>query len=404
MGRDDLYITVPSLFRCPISLDLMKSPVSLCTGVTYDRTSIQRWLDDGNNTCPATMQVLKTKDLVPNRNLQRLIQIWSHSVARRQLDAESCPNLVAVRSKNQVKLLVKHLDNNNCISSLTKILHFARESAENREFLARIDGFPNKVFDFMTNAESGIKVVEQAVKLLDLMLSEIPDKTPLLETNSLSTILLVLQRGNSDSQTQAVRLLESVAVDGESKHKIAQKEGLIPELVKSLRKEKRPGLIEASLSCLIAITLPKRIKNKLIQHRTIPELKNLLSQPNTTISITEKSLKLLEALSTCKEGRVEIWHDSVLLQRVVDKVLKVSSHATEHAVAILWSVCYLFRNGKGQEAVVGSNGMTKFLLLMQSNCSPAVRQMSADLLKIFRVNSKFCLSNYDTKTTHVMPF
>ncbi|GMJ07537.1 CYS, MET, PRO, and GLY protein 2 [Hibiscus trionum] len=291
MGRVDLYITVPSLFRCPISLDLMKSPVSLCTGVTYDRTSIQRWLDDGNNTCPATMQVLKTKELVPNRNLQRLIQIWFDSVARRQLDSESCPSSVAVRSQNQVKLLVKHLDNNNCISSLTKILHFARESAENREFVASIDGFPNKVFDFMTNAESGIKVVEQVIKLLDLMLSKISDKTPLLETNSLSTILLVLQRGNSYSQIQAVRLLESLAVDGESKLKIAQKEGSIPELVKSLRKEKNPRLIEASLSCLIAITTPKCIKNKIIQHRTIPELKNLLSQPNSTIEETKMACR-----------------------------------------------------------------------------------------------------------------
>lgn len=73
---------------------------------------------------------------------------------------------------------------------------------------------------------------------------------------------------------------------------------------------------------------------------------------------------------------------------------------------ILWSVCYLFRDGDAQDALVKSNGLTKILLLMQSNCSPVVRQMSGDLLKIFRVNSKFssCLSSYDTKTTHIMPF
>lgn len=57
VSEDQYNIAVPSFFRCPISLDLMKSPVSLCTGVTYDRSSIQRWLDGGNNTCPATMQV-----------------------------------------------------------------------------------------------------------------------------------------------------------------------------------------------------------------------------------------------------------------------------------------------------------------------------------------------------------
>ncbi|XVF14937.1 hypothetical protein REPUB_Repub09cG0104200 [Reevesia pubescens] len=398
MGRDDLYITVPSFFRCPISLDVMKSPVSLCTGVTYDRASIQRWLDSGNNTCPATMQVLQSKEFVPNRNLQRLIQIWSDSVARRQLDANS----VVVPSQDQVKVLVKQLDK-NCFSPLAKIVCFARESEENREFLVKIDGFLNAVFDFMKNAESDIKLIEQVIKILDLMLPKISDKKPLLESNCLSTILLVLQRGSSDSQIQSVRLLESMAVDGESKLKIAGNEGLLTELVKSLSKEKDPRLIEASLSCLIAITT-KRVKTKLIQSRTIPELKNLLSEPNTSVSIIEKSLKLLETLSSCKEGRVEIWHDSILLQAIVQKVLKVSSKATEHAVTILWSVCYLFRDEKAQEAVASSNGMTKFLLLMQSNCSPAVRQMSSDLLKLFRVNSKSCLSSYDTKTTHIMPF
>ncbi|KAK8607038.1 hypothetical protein V6N13_052789 [Hibiscus sabdariffa] len=381
----------------------MRSPVSLCTGVTYDRASIQRWLDSGNNTCPATMQVLQSKEFVPNRNLQRLIQIWSDSVARRQLEADPAANS-AVPSQDQINLLVKQLDNNNFLSSLTKIVCFARESEENREFLVRIDGFLNAVFDFMRNVESDVKLIEQVVEILNLMSSKILEKKPLLESSSLSTILLVIQRGSLDSQIQSIGLLRSIAVDGESKLKIAEEEGILQELVKSLSREKDPSLIEASLSCLIEITKPKRVKIKAIQSGTIPELKKHLSEPNTSVSIIEKSLKLLETLSSCREGRVEIWHDPILLQAIVQKLLKVSNKATEHAVTVLWCVCCLFRDEKAQEVVANSNGMTKFLLLMQSNCSAAVRKMSADLLKIFRVNSKSCLSSYDTKTTHIMPF
>ncbi|KAJ0976620.1 hypothetical protein J5N97_012094 [Dioscorea zingiberensis] len=79
MGRkmEGLEVKVPSYFRCPISLEVMRSPVSLCTGVTYDRTSIQRWLDSGNTTCPATMLPLPSTDLVPNLTLRRLISLWS---------------------------------------------------------------------------------------------------------------------------------------------------------------------------------------------------------------------------------------------------------------------------------------------------------------------------------------
>jgi hypothetical protein len=74
-----LEVQIPSYFRCPISLDVMRSPVSLCTGVTYDRASIQRWLDSGNTTCPATMLPLPSTDLVPNLTLRSLISLWAAS-------------------------------------------------------------------------------------------------------------------------------------------------------------------------------------------------------------------------------------------------------------------------------------------------------------------------------------
>lgn len=76
-----LEVKIPSFFRCPISLDVMRSPVSLCTGVTYDRASIQRWLDSGHTTCPATMLPLPSTDLVPNLTLRSLIAHWSASAA-----------------------------------------------------------------------------------------------------------------------------------------------------------------------------------------------------------------------------------------------------------------------------------------------------------------------------------
>ena len=34
----------PSVFICPISLDPMQDPVTLCTGQTYERSNILKWL------------------------------------------------------------------------------------------------------------------------------------------------------------------------------------------------------------------------------------------------------------------------------------------------------------------------------------------------------------------------
>ncbi|CAN1158387.1 U-box domain-containing protein 26 [Linum perenne] len=43
----DLTIQIPYHFRCPISLELMRDPVTVSTGQTYDRSSIESWIATG---------------------------------------------------------------------------------------------------------------------------------------------------------------------------------------------------------------------------------------------------------------------------------------------------------------------------------------------------------------------
>lgn len=72
-------IEVPTYFICPISLQIMKDPVTTITGITYDRHSIEQWLiTDRKNSCPVTQQPLpRDYDFItPNHTLRRLIQSW----------------------------------------------------------------------------------------------------------------------------------------------------------------------------------------------------------------------------------------------------------------------------------------------------------------------------------------
>lgn len=415
MVRDHhLYITVPSFFRCPISLDVMKSPVSLSTGVTYDRSSIQRWLDNGNNTCPATMQVLHTKDFVPNHTLQRLIQIWSESVRNRSGSVSSPPS--SLPSQEEARDLVNEIakKSTSCFGCLSKILLFAKEADENRKFLLKIDDFVPVLIDVLASVSTGcldVDIGEQVVKVLDLTVKDYELKERLMRLmldcttgDCLSSIVLVLQRGSLDSRIAAARVLESIAVDAESKLAVAGKDMVLPELFRLLSSDSDKSGIEAALSCLIAVSITKPIKLRIVRLGAVKQLGELLCDFNTHGSVIEKTLKLLQTVSSCTEGRLAMCGDPICIKSVVQKMLKVSNVTTEHAVTILWSLCYLFRDQKAQELVTECNGLTKILLLMQSNCSPAVRQMACDLLKIFRVNSKSCLSSYDTKTTHIMPF
>ncbi|KAJ4966408.1 hypothetical protein NE237_018257 [Protea cynaroides] len=407
--NDDLYITVPSFFKCPISLDVMKSPVSLSTGVTYDRSSIQQWLDSGNNTCPATMQPLPSKDFVPNHNLHRLIQIWSDSLS----PSSSPPS--SVFSRDQIRDLINtvHLKLDHGFDSLSKIIDFARESDDNRKFLVETDGIIPIIVGVLSNETEDTSIFEQAVRVLELILPDYGDKEQLMrlilkgDGDFLSSILLVLQKGSLDSRIASARLLNAIAVNPECKLIIAEKEGVLEELMRlviPVTDDSTAPAIDAGLSCLIAVSMPRRIRLQIVRFGAVQVLVKLLQRPDSGVSVIEKVLKLLEMVSTCTEGRTAICDDPICVTAIVHKMLKVSKEATEHAVMILWSVCHLFRDQNAQEAVTKSNGLTKILLLMQSNCSPAVRQMSGDLLKIFRVNSKSCLSCYDTKTTHIMPF
>uniref|UniRef100_A0A0E0CXS0 U-box domain-containing protein n=1 Tax=Oryza meridionalis TaxID=40149 RepID=A0A0E0CXS0_9ORYZ len=82
-------LAIPAHFRCPISLDLMRDPVTAPTGITYDREGIEAWLDTGRAVCPVTHAPLRHEDLVPNHAIRRVIQDWC--VANRSRGVERIP-------------------------------------------------------------------------------------------------------------------------------------------------------------------------------------------------------------------------------------------------------------------------------------------------------------------------
>ncbi|KAG0499323.1 hypothetical protein HPP92_003620 [Vanilla planifolia] len=69
-------ISAPKDFCCPVSLDLMRDPLVVSTGQTYDRDSISCWLDGGSRICPNSGQVLDSAALVSNLALRSLISQW----------------------------------------------------------------------------------------------------------------------------------------------------------------------------------------------------------------------------------------------------------------------------------------------------------------------------------------
>ncbi|XP_022727843.1 U-box domain-containing protein 9-like [Durio zibethinus] len=69
-------LSCPEEFKCPLSKELMRDPVILASGQTYDRPFIQKWLNSGNRTCPRTQQVLSHTVLTPNHLIREMVLQW----------------------------------------------------------------------------------------------------------------------------------------------------------------------------------------------------------------------------------------------------------------------------------------------------------------------------------------
>lgn len=404
MAKNELCLTIPSYFRCPISLEVMKSPVSLSTGVTYDRSSIQAWLDGGHTTCPATMQPLSSPSFVPNLTLHRLIHLWSLSHLPPS-PSSSLPSLIS--QLNNTK------DTHTLSICLRNVLDRVKNSAENRRVLANSDDFLASIVRLWNRFGSDsdkIANLESVLLILDLILSEsdeIREKIHKLifngGSNCLQKFVYVLRNGSTESKAASARILEKIAINAETKRAMIETPGLLSELY-NLITLRSDASVEAGLSAMIAIARSRSAKSELVKKGIAKTVTEILCNEGTPNPVVQRSMEMLEALSTVAEGRSAICEEERCVAEIVRRLMKVSDKATEHGVTVVWSVCYLFPDAKAKETVAMSNGVAKCLLLLQSNCSPIVKQMCADLVKVLRVHSKESLSRYDTKTIHIMPY
>nr|XP_043607591.1 U-box domain-containing protein 28 [Erigeron canadensis] len=401
------HLSVPSFFKCPISMDVMTSPVSLSTGVTYDRTSIQKWLDSGHNTCPATMQVLQSTDVVPNLTLRRLIRVWSDSYLLRPESNISFNNHLAfetikkfIQTTQQQKQYI-HVS----VSMLSGIVSFAKISGENREALVKLDGFVKSMVVIFENNDQ-IEVVKLVLQIFDLILTEkgVAQQMVQFLDVSLNSFKVVLKKNVLDDRITVARVLETLAACNiEIRRAIADDSFLLKDLY-SLVNSDNCEAVETVLALLITVSTTRQVKKELVRLGIVRAVGKMLAGPENKVPLVEKCMKMLEMASTCTEGRTALSEDDNVVCSVVQRLMKVSTTATEHGIGVIWSLCCMSRDKNAQEIAMRNNGLTKVLLVMQSNCSGTVRQMCGELVKVFRVNSKSCLASYETRTTHIMPY
>lgn len=128
-------IKIPPYFLCPLSLELMLDPVIVASGQTYERTSIQKWLDHGLNICPKTHQKLSHTSLIPNYTVKALITNWCEEKKIKLPNPPEGINIVSIASQSEN---LNHVDNVQCdsqggnskLGSLVEVRHNSEKKVD----------------------------------------------------------------------------------------------------------------------------------------------------------------------------------------------------------------------------------------------------------------------------------
>ncbi|KAK7396769.1 hypothetical protein VNO78_17927 [Psophocarpus tetragonolobus] len=390
----DNEIDVPSFFLCPISLEIMKDPVTVSTGITYDRESIETWLFSKKNTaCPVTkQQLVDYTDLTPNHTLRRLIQAWctmnaSHGIQR-------IPTPKPPVNKKQISMLLKDASHSPlpCLRRLKSIASGSETNKRCMEASGAVEFLASIVIDSSNEADSNegsgfelrTSASDEALSLLhNLNLSEHGLKSLLGFRNAefIQSLTRVMQKGFFESRAYAVFLLKSMSQVADAVQLLHLKQDLFVELVQVLKDQISTKTTKATLQTLIHFSPWGRNRIKAVEAGAVPVLiEHLLDCKDR--KPCEMMLVLLETLCQCAEGRAELLSHGAGLAIVSKKILRVSTLANDRAVRILQSVSKFSATPHVVQEMMRLGVVAKLCLMLQVDSGNKAKEKAREILKL----------------------
>ncbi|KAK4432603.1 E3 ubiquitin-protein ligase PUB23 [Sesamum alatum] len=382
-------IEVPPYFLCPISLDIMKDPVTVSTGITYDRDSIEEWIfSQKNNTCPVTKQVLVDPELTPNITLRRVIQSWCTLHASQGVERLPTPKapvskpqlLKLLRDANSPQKQMKCLETLKSMVSQNQTNKRCMEAAGAAEFLASL--IVKKTLEASRGDDSDSKkACDEALSILySLQLSESGLKS-LNNSEFVESLTLVMQSGSYESRAYSVMLLKSMLEVADPSLLINLRPEFFAELAQILNDQISQKASKATLKALIIACPWGRNRIKAVESGSVPVLIDLLLDSHDKRAC-EMMLTALDLLCQCAEGRAELLKHGAGLAIVSKKILRVSQAASERAVRILQSVSRFSATPRVLQEMLQIGVVTKLCLVVQVECGSRTMERAREMLKL----------------------
>ncbi|KAK4353510.1 hypothetical protein RND71_029028 [Anisodus tanguticus] len=385
---------IPPLFRCPISLDLLKDPVTLCTGQTYDRSNIEKWLSSGNSTCPVTMQKLNDSSIVPNTTLRHLIDRWL------QINCSHGYDLDYFQTVDDSFVVLKHnLQSNEStletkVEALEKVLALSEDLPFENCPLIQLDFFQMVLELALENAvessyfEENLIFIEKALScgLKLLPFSDLGTLNMLKEDEfRFTNFLNLFKKGTYTIKKRLCHLIVAISSSLQLKELLSmlgKSKILIQELV-HLIENKLDGY-EESIKVLSALSSLEQNREFIVKENAVKALITYIVNAPKCQYASIMAMRTIETLLVVESAKEEVLNHPNGVSAIVKMVFRVSSdnEASESAMNSLIIVCQDFMDAREEAICCGI--LTKLLLLLQSQCSERTKNKARMLLKLLR--------------------
>ncbi|XP_020202551.1 U-box domain-containing protein 21 [Cajanus cajan] len=388
-GDLEIEIAIPTHFRCPVTLDMMKDPVTVSTGITYDRDSIEKWIESGNRTCPVTKTELTNFDMIPNHAIRRMIQDWC--VEHRSYGIERIPTPRIPVSPYEVtdtctRILsaAQNGDENKCVELVRKVKAWGKESERNKRCIVANNASLALANAFNSFSSRGLVEIEKNVVALDEILGALTWMRPLSEegrsvlgsASSIACMVWFMNGKQLSTRQNAALLLKEMRVEA-----LVNSVGVFEALVNMVKEPLGSASTKACLSTIFNLVSSSRgvTCERFVELGLVPLLLEILVDAER--GVCEKALGVLDCVCDCKQGVEVAKANALTLPLVIKKLLRVSELSSSFAVSILWKVCDKNEEGVLVEALQ-MGVFHKLLVLLQVGCGEGTKEKATELLKL----------------------
>ncbi|KAF5740965.1 U-box domain-containing protein 44 [Tripterygium wilfordii] len=208
-------------FVCPLTKQVMRDPVNLENGQTFEREAVQMWFKERKESgrrplCPLTHKELRSTELKPSIALRHTIEEWTARNEAVQLD-------LARRSLNLAS------PESDVLHSLKYVQYICRKNQSNKHVVRNAELIP-MIIDLLKSSIRKVQCI--ALETLRIVVKEDADnKVILAEGDTMRTIVKLLSREQCKEREEAVSLLYELSKSDVLCEKIGSVNGAILILV-----------------------------------------------------------------------------------------------------------------------------------------------------------------------------